>query len=30
VDMGIRMAIPGIIAHESSLQGGAVMEIPQI
>ena len=30
VDMGIRISIPGIIAHESSLQGGAVMEIPQI
>lgn len=30
VDMGIRMAIPGIIAHESSMEGGALKEIPQI
>lgn len=30
VDMGIRISLPGIIAHESSVQGGAVMEIPQI
>lgn len=30
VDMGIRITLPGIIAHESSTKGGAVMEIPQI
>lgn len=30
VDLGIRMSLPGIIAHESSLQGGALMEIPDI
>lgn len=30
VDMGIAMAIPGIIAHQSAEQGGAVLEIPQI
>lgn len=30
VDMGIRMTLPGIIAHESSLQGGALLEIPEI
>ena len=30
VDLGIRMSIPGIIAHESSLNGGSAMEIPQI
>lgn len=29
VDMGIRMAIPGIIAAQSSAQGGALLEIPQ-
>ena len=30
VNMGIRMAIPGIIAAESSAQGGAVLEIPDL
>ena len=30
VDMGIRISLPGIIAHESSVKGGAVMEIPVI
>ena len=30
VDMGIRMAIPGIIAAESSAQGGVVLEIPEL
>ena len=30
VDLGIRMSLPGIIAHESSEQGGAVLEIPQV
>lgn len=30
IDMGIRMSLPGIIAHESALQGGALLEIPDI
>ena len=30
VDLGIRMSIPGIIAHESSVLGGTALEIPQI
>lgn len=30
VDRGIQMSLPGAIAHESSLQGGKVMEIPEI
>lgn len=30
VDLGIKMCLPGIIAHESSLQGGALLEIPEI
>lgn len=30
VDMGINMAIPGVIADESSKQGGALLEIPEI
>ena len=30
VDLGIRMSLPGIIAHESALQGGALLEIPEI
>ena len=30
VDLAIQMTIPGIIAHESSVQGGAVLEIPLI
>ena len=30
VDLGIRISLPGVIAHESSLQGGAPIEIPQI
>ena len=30
VDMGIRMSIPGILAHESALQGGVAIEIPDL
>ena len=30
VELGIRMSIPGIYAHESSLQGGMPVEIPEI
>lgn len=30
VDMGIRMTLPGILAHESAMQGGTAIEIPQI
>ena len=30
VDAGINMSLPGIIAHESALQGGAMLEIPVI
>ncbi len=30
VDMGIQMSIPGLIAHESALMGGASLEIPVI
>ncbi len=30
VDLGIRISLPGIIAHESSVQGGTALEIPQI
>ena len=30
VDLGIRMSIPGIIAHESALKGGVPLEIPEI
>lgn len=30
VDMGIQMTIPGIIAHQSALLGGASLEIPTI
>ena len=30
VDMGIRISLPGIIAHESSVLGGVPLEIPQI
>ena len=30
VDFGIRMSLPGIIAHESALKGGALLEIPEI
>ena len=30
VDMGIAMALPGIIAAESAAQGGALLEIPEI
>jgi len=30
VDDGIRMSLPGIIAHESAMQGGALLEIPEI
>lgn len=30
VDLGIRMSLPGIIAHESSVLGGTALEIPRI
>lgn len=30
VDLGIAMAIPGIYAHESALNGGKMIEIPEI
>lgn len=30
VDLGIQMSIPGIYAHESALQGGMPIEIPEI
>ena len=30
IDMGIQMSIPGIIAHESALQGGVPLPIPEI
>ena len=30
VDMGIAMALPGIIAAESAAQGGILLEIPEI
>lgn len=30
VDLGIRMALPGILAHESAEQGGAPIAIPDI
>lgn len=30
VDMGIRMTIPGIYAHESAMNGGMTVEIPDI
>ena len=30
VDMGIRMTIPGILAHESAINNGAVVDIPDI
>ena len=30
VDLGIRMALPGIYAHESAIQGGNAIEIPDI
>lgn len=30
VDLGISMTIPGIIAHESAVNGGKVMKIPKI
>ena len=30
VDLGIAMAIPGIYAHESAMNGGALVEIPEI
>lgn len=30
VDAGIRMSLPGIIAHESSLRGGELMMIPEV
>jgi predicted dehydrogenase len=30
VDMAIRISLPGIIAHESAVQGGTALEIPEI
>lgn len=30
VDMGIQMTVPGLIAHQSALQGGTSLEIPVI
>lgn len=30
VDMGIRMSLPGIYAHESAVNGGTAIEIPDI
>jgi len=30
VDMGIQMSLPGILAHESAVQGGMPIEIPEI
>ena len=30
VDFAIRMSLPGILAHESAVQGGAAVEIPEI
>ncbi len=30
IDRGLQMSIPGIIAHESAVQGGALLEIPSI
>ena len=30
VDLGIRMTLPGIFAHESAVNHGAPMEIPDI
>lgn len=30
IDMGIRISLPGIIAKESALRGGELMEIPEI
>lgn len=30
VDLGIKMSLPGIIAHESAMQGGTALEIPEI
>ena len=30
VDLGIRMALPGIFAHESYLNGGSAVEIPDV
>lgn len=30
VDLGIRMSLPGIFAHESYLRGGNVVEIPDV
>lgn len=29
VDMGIKMSLPGIIAHDSAAQGGTALEIPK-
>ena len=30
VDKAIRISLPGVIAHESAVQGGALLEIPEI
>lgn len=30
IDRGLQMSIPGIIAHESAVQGGVLMDIPDI
>ena len=30
VDLGIQMSLPGILAHESAMQGGIPIEIPDI
>ena len=30
VDLGIRMSLPGIYAHESYLQGGNAVQIPDV
>ena len=30
VELGIAMALPGIIASESAKQGGVLMEIPEV
>lgn len=30
VDMAIKISLPGVIAHESSMKGGELMEIPKI
>ena len=30
VDLGIRMSLPGIYAHESAVNGGMAIEIPEV